>query len=144
MGQGFALMERRVDRQIQAFVDLIERKYVTEPGETPKPMEMGHRTQYLVLDMITDVTFGEPFGFLAGDEDVHRFVEINEGLLPIMGILGTMPWLVRLLHSWPLKGAMPGDGDNVGFGTLMKYLPPPLSSCLFILLSPASPPKFFL
>jgi len=121
MGQGFALMERRVDRQIQAFIDLIERKYVTEPGRAPKPMEMGHRTQYLVLDMITDVTFGEPFGFLARDEDVHRFVEINESLLPIMGILGTMPWLVRLLHSWPLKGAIPGDGDNVGFGTLMKY-----------------------
>lgn len=108
-----------------AFVDLVERKYLSSPGEA-RPMEFSHRAQFLTLDVATDVTFGEPFGFLRSDGDVERYIEMNEAMLPAFGILGSMPWLVYLMHRWPVRLLMPGDGDKVGFGRLMKYCPLPI------------------
>jgi hypothetical protein len=112
-------MEQRVDRQIQEFVHLVERKYLSTPNEI-RPMEFSHRAQFLTLDVATNVTFGEPFGFLKKDGDIEKYIEMNEAMLPIFGILGSMPWLVYIMHAWPINKIMPGDGDKVGFGRLMK------------------------
>jgi len=112
-------MEQRVDQQILEFVNLIERKYLSKPGEM-RPMEFSHRAQFLTLDVATNVAFGEAFGFLKKDGDVEKYIEMNEAMLPVFGILGAMPWLVYVMHAWPINKIMPGDGDKVGFGRLMK------------------------
>jgi hypothetical protein len=41
-------------------------------------------TQYLTLDVITDVAFGEAFGDLAGDEDVHEYIATIQALMPVV------------------------------------------------------------
>ena len=83
-------------------------------------MAFGHRAQYFTLDVATGVTFGEPFGFLKKDSDVEHYLEITEAMIPMFGIMGSLPWLVYVLHSWPFNRMLPGEGDNVGFGRLMR------------------------
>lgn len=112
-------MEKRVDQQVGAFIDLVERKYVSGGSDT-KPMEFGHRAQFFTLDVATSVTFGRPFGFLDRDGDVNRYLEITEVMLPMFGVLGALPQLVYAMHAWPLRKMMPGAGDKVGFGVLMR------------------------
>ncbi|KAK3368788.1 cytochrome P450 [Podospora didyma] len=120
VGQGLATMEARVDKQVSAFLDLVKRKYVSTPGVS-RPMEFGHRAQYFTLDVATCVTFGEPFGFLKKDGDVEHYVELTESMIPMFGILGSLPWLVHVMHVWPVNKIMPHEGDKVGFGRLMKF-----------------------
>ncbi|KAK5653714.1 hypothetical protein OQA88_8745 [Cercophora sp. LCS_1] len=119
-GQGLTMMESRVDSQVRSFLDLVRRKYVSEPGVF-RPMEFAHRAQFYTLDVVTSVTFGTPFGFLKKDGDVEKYLETTEAMTPMFGVLGTLPWLVYVMHAWPLNRFMPGEGDKVGFGRLMKF-----------------------
>ncbi|KAK0702761.1 cytochrome P450 [Lasiosphaeris hirsuta] len=119
-GQGLAVMESRVDSQVQSFLELTEKKYVSSAGIL-RPMEFGHRAQFYTLDVVTSVTFGRPFGFLHKDGDVEKYLETTEAMTPMFGVLGTLPWLVYVIHAWPLNKMMPGEGDKVGFGRLMKF-----------------------
>lgn len=124
-----SIMEGRVDSQVREFLDLIERKYISTPGEC-KPMEFGHRAQFYTLDVVTSATFGKPFGFLKKDGDVNKYLEITESMTPMFGVLGALPQLVYVMHTWPFNYLMPGEGDKFGFGRLMKYFPP----CAFNLI----------
>jgi len=36
-------------------------------------------------------------------------------MIPMLGVLGTVTWVVYALHAWPLRKPMPGEGDTVGF-----------------------------
>ncbi|KAK3360741.1 cytochrome P450 [Lasiosphaeria hispida] len=119
-GQGLAAMESRIDSQVQSFLELTEKKYVSSAGVL-RPMEFGHRAQFYTLDVVTSVTFGRPFGFLKKDGDVEKYLETTEAMTPMFGVLGTLPWLVYVMHAWPLNKMMPGEGDKVGFGRLMKF-----------------------
>jgi hypothetical protein len=57
-----------------------------------------HMTQYLTLDVITDVAFGEAFGDLAGDEDVHEYLTTIRALMPVVHWLQIFPSLVSLVE----------------------------------------------
>ncbi|KAK4171117.1 cytochrome P450 [Triangularia setosa] len=114
------MMEQRIDARVREFVELVERKYTSTPEEL-KTMEFGHRAQFFTLDVATGVTFGKPFGFMEKDGDVNRYLEITEVMTPMFGVLGALPQLVYAMHAWPLNKLMPGAGDKVGFGALMKF-----------------------
>ncbi|KAM7185862.1 Cytochrome P450 [Naviculisporaceae sp. PSN 640] len=123
---GLAKMETRVDKTIKTFLDLIERNYL--PPKTTsvakpygRPMEFGERAMMFTLDVATSVTFGRAWGFLETDSDVNEYIAMSEKMLPTFGVLGTMPWLVYLMHAWPVNLLMPGEGDRVGFGCLIKF-----------------------
>ncbi|KAK4182202.1 cytochrome P450 [Podospora australis] len=118
-GQGLNVMEDRVDARIRDFLDLVERKYISTPAVF-RPMEFGHRAQFFTLDVVTAVTFGKPWGFLEKDGDVNKYLEITEVMTPMFALLGALPWLVHSMHTWPLTKLMPGAGDQVGFGCLIK------------------------
>ena len=47
---------------------------------------------------------------------MYKYVEINDGFFPILAVLLNMPWLSRLLKTWPFSNALPKDGDEIGFG----------------------------
>ena len=119
-GIGF---EPAVDRHVAEFVDLIERKYLSTPSDF-RPIEFSHRAQYFALDVISDVGFGEAIGFLANDKDFYKYVETNDTFFPVLAVILNMPWLSRLMRTWPLSKAMPKEGDEYGLGPLMGYCHP--------------------
>jgi hypothetical protein len=75
------------------------------------------------LDSITDLAYGAPFGYLEKDEDLHDFVKTIHGHLPILGILGTVPWLARIANNkWVRSVTGPFPTDDKGIGKVLGYV----------------------
>jgi hypothetical protein len=123
---GFAY-EAGVDRQITKFIELINTKYLSTDTES-RPVDFALKTQYLALDVIGDISFGQPFGYLTTDRDLWRYNEINTSSLPIMNFISVLPWVAKILYTWPVREILPKEGDQIGFGRLMRYVQrPPLA-----------------
>ncbi len=115
---GETSFERGVDRQLAKLVSLIDEKYVSGPGEH-KALELSTRAMFFTLDVISDVSFGSPFGFLAEDRDLYQFIEIHDAAVPVMNVLQALPGLTNVVYRWPMRLALPSTGDKVGLGRLM-------------------------
>ncbi len=125
MGPAYSLnMEPAVDRQIAHLVRLIADKYAADPasGRPARSMDFAQKTQFWALDCLGDFAFGCPFGFLTKDEDVHRFVEMNDVSFKMVTVAGLVPWLNSLRTVWPLSLLVPREGDRVGFGILFGWV----------------------
>ncbi|KAG4429416.1 hypothetical protein IFR05_015102 [Cadophora sp. M221] len=72
-------MEGTIDKQIRNFVDLIERKYLSTSKEY-RPMDLGQKGQFFTLDVISDLAFGQAFGYLKQDDDVFDYIKITDQL----------------------------------------------------------------
>ncbi|KAH8130480.1 hypothetical protein FP744_10007095 [Trichoderma asperellum] len=112
--------EAAMNRQLLSFIDQLERKYVTS-GSDVRPFDMAEKTQFFALDAIGDISLGQPFGYLDKDEDLYQYNEINTTSLPLMNVVSVMPALANIVHTWPLRLLLPKEGDQVGFGRLMRF-----------------------
>jgi hypothetical protein len=130
MGPAYSLnMEPALDRQTGNLVRLLEEKYVADPEhyKEGREVDFAEKAQFWALDCVGDFAFGSPFGFLTRDEDVHKFVEMNDTSLKMVTVAGLVPWLNRLRGVWPLRLLVPREGDHVGFGILFGWVHLPLS-----------------
>ncbi|WZH43100.1 cytochrome P450 [Fusarium acuminatum] len=107
-------LEPKIDKNILAFIQLL-RKY----ADNNKPVDLGRRAQFFTLDVISDLAFGEPFGFLETDSDVYKYIQITEETLPSVMVTTVVPWLVKVLSSPLFKKLLPSEKDRLGFGRLM-------------------------
>ncbi len=96
-----------MDRQVAKLVDLIDKKYAAAPGKLARSMDFAQKTQFWGLDCVGDFVFGEPIGFLTRDEDIHRFVEMNDMSLRMVTVAGLVPSLVGFKSTWPLSSWVP-------------------------------------
>ncbi|KAK6224732.1 cytochrome P450 [Colletotrichum tabaci] len=108
-------LEATIDRQIQAFIRLIEEKYVST-ADYFRPMDLCRKVQYLTLDVITSLAFGYHFGYVEQDADVHQYIQMTEKSMPVMMTLSVFPLLAKWLQSPLFRRAMPSEHDRVGFG----------------------------
>lgn len=60
-------------------------------------MDFAEKVQFFTLDVITDIAFGEAFGYLERDEDRYAFIEKTKESLPAMIFLGVFPWVRNLI-----------------------------------------------
>lgn len=123
-------MQPSVDRHILGLIDLIERKYATDPMPTGSsaagqqcpttaiPMDFAEKIQFYALDCLGEMAFGDPFGFIEHDEDVGRMLKINDLSLRLASVAGLVSWLPKMRSKWPFKYMLPREGDKVGFGIL--------------------------
>lgn len=82
-------------------------------------MDMASKSTYFALDVISELGFGTPYGFLKEDRDLYQYVSTKDAFFPVMITMGNVPWLATLMHSWPLNLGLPKSGDSAGFGALM-------------------------
>jgi hypothetical protein len=100
-------------------VKLIEDKYLSD-GSSLRPMEFSRKAQFLTLDVITSIAFGEPFGDLTADKDIHDYLATVDRMLPAIHWFGLFPDLADLMAiPWIGKMVLPSSGDNVGVGKVM-------------------------
>ncbi|RMZ74477.1 cytochrome p450 [Pyrenophora seminiperda CCB06] len=111
-------MEACVDEQIARFVHLIERDYVSN-ADVYRPMDFAEKTQFFTLDVISALAFGGPFGYLTEDKDLFDYIKITTAYIPFMMVLGSVPWVTRVLHSKLLRGLLPSESDKLGFGAFI-------------------------
>jgi hypothetical protein len=107
-----------IDEHVDAFVRLIRQKYITSP--TIKPLDLARVVSFFTMDAITDIAFGEPWGFVAADEDIGEWCKSIETVMPTANMVSTLPWLSRFLNI-PIisQMIMPSDKDKTGPGRLL-------------------------
>ncbi|KAH0537755.1 hypothetical protein FGG08_005503 [Glutinoglossum americanum] len=112
-------LEECVDNRLLDLFKLIHDNYMSSKSAL-RPVDFARITQYLSLDVISDVSFGEPFGFLTKDEDVHEYIKMQRALLPVFEWFSTLPSLNRLIRiGWISRLVMPSPEDKTGVGKLM-------------------------
>jgi hypothetical protein len=113
-------LETAVDKYLLQFIDLIRRKYISTASEL-RPLDFARRISFFAMDFTTDIAFGSPWGCLAQDEDVGKWFETSELLLPNVIMVSTIPWLAKLF-AIPIIGrlVMPSDKDQTGAGRLIR------------------------
>lgn len=110
--------EAGIDGIVARLVTLIGSKYTSTPTDF-RPIEFSHKAQYFALDVVSELSFGEALGFVAGDEDLFRYVETNDRIFPVLAVMLNMPWLGIAMQRWPLNKLLPFESDRFGFGRLM-------------------------
>lgn len=111
-------LERTIDAHIARLVDLIETKYISTSREY-RPADFAQKIQYFTLDVISDLAFGQPFGYVEEDDDVFDFIKITRSFFPVTLVIANIPSLVSLLHSRLFRGLLPKESDKFGFGAFI-------------------------
>lgn len=103
-----------------ALVDLIERKYISTNSDF-KPFDFARKASYFTLDTLSSIAFGEPFGDLATDSDVHKYIGTTEESLPVIVMVTVIPWLSKLLQTSVMKTFLPSEKDKIGLGRIIGF-----------------------
>ncbi|KAH8901441.1 pisatin demethylase [Thozetella sp. PMI_491] len=111
--------EEAIDRQLARFFGLIDREYLSTDCDY-KELDLSVITQFLALDIVGDMTFGKPFGFLDDGKDLYGWVKWNEGFFPIASTCATFPFLAKIFQTWPFSEVLPKSTDKVGLGCFIK------------------------
>ncbi|KAF5007492.1 hypothetical protein FDECE_6180 [Fusarium decemcellulare] len=77
MGPGYSGRENggfepSIDKHVASFVNLIETEYLSTADKF-RPIDLGTKTSYFTLDVISELGFGASFGFLKENKDLHHF-----------------------------------------------------------------------
>jgi hypothetical protein len=91
-----------------------------------KPLDFGRKAQYFTLDTISDVSYREPFGYLATDSDLYEYISIVENVFVAALMVTIFPSLNWLLGLPIMKVILPSDNDPLGIGKItgQGYLHP--------------------
>ncbi|KAL6874463.1 cytochrome P450 [Trichoderma longibrachiatum] len=108
-------IEPTIDNNIRDFMRLL-----AEYADRRRPVDLGRKVQYFTLDVISDLAYGAPFGFVETDTDVYEYIQTTEKNLPMVMVITVFPWLLTLLNSRILKGLLPSTKDRLGFGRIMS------------------------
>ena len=108
-----------MDEYIVNYINLIKRNYISTAADL-RPMDLARKMAFFTMDVTTDIAFGHCWGCLTKDEDVDKWFESNELILPNAIMVSTIPWIARLF-AIPVIGrmVMPSDKDLTGAGRLL-------------------------
>ncbi|KAK0649881.1 cytochrome P450 [Cercophora newfieldiana] len=111
-------MEATIENNIAKLINLIETKYLSTERQY-RPMDFALKTQFFTLDVISDLAFGKPFGYIDQDSDVFDYIKITSSLIPALTVLSNIPSLAKVLHSRLFRSSLPKATDKLGFGALI-------------------------
>ncbi|EZF33938.1 hypothetical protein H109_05523 [Trichophyton interdigitale MR816] len=116
-------LEDMIDERIQDFVEVIERKWLSDDNGT-NVFDIAQRVQFLAVDMITHICFGKPMGFVKTDSDVSDFLKTIESQLPIVQHFSVIIEINDLLHwlvglPFMRRLIVPSSQDKSGIGIIM-------------------------
>lgn len=115
-------LESAIDDQVANLISLIRRKYCARPDRRRvAPLDLAKVMSLLALDIISRIALGKEFGCLVADEDVVGFFHVLDHFMPIMNVLGDVPWARNIVFSpFCIKLIGPKPTDRSGVGLMMK------------------------
>ena len=117
-------METRVEAKISHLKDIIRRRYLSE-GDQVKSVDLARLSYYFTLDVITDLSYSEAFGFLDAEGDLYNYTKSLDQLLKITGLVSEIPFMRKVANSFVVSTFLrPKFTDKSGLGRLMGYVPP--------------------
>jgi hypothetical protein len=112
-------MKTTIDVQISNLVKLIKCKYLST-SKNCSPIDLAQKNLYFTLDVISDLAFGQSFGYLKEDGDVFDYIKITNSYIPVMLVLANVPLIADLLHSQFFRRFLPKESDKLGVGAFIE------------------------
>lgn len=82
-------------------------------------MDLARKTQYLTLDVISDIGFGQAFGDLANDADMDSYIESTDAVMASITMI-LASGLLRVVQWPPIARLLgPNEKSKSGFGKSM-------------------------
>ncbi|KAK8083742.1 Fumagillin dodecapentaenoate synthase [Apiospora saccharicola] len=125
-GRDTTALEAGVDDHVRELVALIRKKYLNQEV-AGAPREPSHRLldfskiiSFFTMDVITRAGFGQEFGYLKADEDLHDFLRSVRDNWSVVAVTLDVPWIRSVLYSnWFLRWFGPRTTDKTGMGKVM-------------------------
>lgn len=114
-------MEHTIETNVAKLVELIKTSHVSS-STCYRPVDLAQKLQYFTLDVISDLAFGKPLGYLQQDADPYDYVEAMDASILILAVLGNVPWLADLFHPLFLRRFLPSEKDQGGFGAFIGFV----------------------
>ena len=114
-------MERKVGAKISHLKDVLRQRYLSE-GDKLNSVDLARVTYYFTLDVITDLSYGEAFGFLDAEGDLYDYTSSLDRLLLITGLVSEIPALRKVSNTFVGAVVKPKYTDRSGLGRLMGYV----------------------
>jgi len=97
--------EARIDAVVFDLINFIKSKFLSR-GPDFRPSDCGPAAQFFTLDVITDLIYGEPFGYITKNEDVLLSLRNIRTILALHFLVAPFPLLAKLLSNpWVFKMA---------------------------------------
>ena len=115
-------LETSIDDRIHDLVNLIKCKYIST-GTTLRTLDFAQVAQYFTMDVLTDVAFGAPFGYLTRDEDVHDYIKTIRAFMPVLELQTNHPVVNAFMSNRLVKSLLaPTAQDRTGMGKVMAWV----------------------
>ena len=113
-GKEIPSLESNVDDRVIDLISLIRRE--TAQG---KAVDIARLAQYFTLDVLTQIAFEAPFGYLAQNEDVHQYIQQVSKFLHVLELCSNHPTMQSILSSRAMAAFSPKPTDKSGMGAML-------------------------
>ena len=103
-----------IDTQILNLLALIHSE-----ASSGHPIEFARLANFFTLDVLTQIAFEAPFGYLTRNEDVYDYISLNHQFLSILELGSNFPKINSFLNSPLMAPVRPRPTDRVGMGALL-------------------------
>ncbi|RPA86872.1 cytochrome P450 [Ascobolus immersus RN42] len=111
-------MEHHVDGHVIRLIKTFDDLY----AKTGKVFDYAPWAQYFAYDVVSDVAFGKPLGFVETNSDVFGLLKMFQQGIPITAVFTKLPTLAWFFRVTGLKGLLkPKPNQNFGIGGLMHF-----------------------
>ncbi|KAK0634141.1 cytochrome P450 [Immersiella caudata] len=117
-GRDHVDIEGGINRQIEKLKEAIRKHYLSTPEQTRKA-DLVWIIRFFTIDSVTELAYGEPFGYLEANEDLFGFnKQVDEMTKPLAVMIDT-PVLRTMVNSPLAPHLMPKNTDKDGMGRLV-------------------------
>lgn len=119
-------LESEVDMILNLLTNKIRTKYAAaKPGDQKPMLDLATIAQYFTLDSISKIAFGEEFGLIEAERDIHRHMEVLNDVAPASVTISAVPYFRAIFGSnLVLKLIGPTPKDKKGMGRIMACVFP--------------------
>ncbi|KAI1074444.1 cytochrome P450 monooxygenase [Whalleya microplaca] len=112
-------LEDQVDDRVIEWTASIASRF----ADTGTKMDFAAWSQWFAYDTLSQLSFGEPIGFVKEARDVSNLIRNFHDMAPFAAVVGALPWLCAPVLQNPLTKwlVMPRPGDRSGTGKIMAF-----------------------
>ena len=112
-GKEIDTLESDIDERVCELVALVK-KY------GGKPVDFARIAQFFTLDVLSQLAFGDKFGYMEADKDLYDYNKTAAQFMPILEWVLILPSFNWLLSSAPMQAlAAPKGTDSIGQGKII-------------------------
>lgn len=111
-------MEKLFDGTIQSWIDKLDQRF----AQTHEKFDFAPWAVYMAYDVVSEIGFGAPFGFIEQGKDVEGLIKgFHDGLVPF-GIMARLwPFTNWMKSTFLGKYMVATPEQDSGIGTLMRF-----------------------